>query len=83
MENKPKETSLKMLFDTVKALRVQLLFFEITLKDYNELMENALIDASNLHKKEIEEAWMNGAYNIYTESAEKYYNEQYAKTTNN
>ena len=86
MENKPKETSVKMLFDTVRELRVQLLFDEITLKDYNESMENAFIDASNLHKKEIMLAYCLG--HVFHDSndenaAEFYYNTEYAKTTNN
>lgn len=39
--------------------------------------------AKEMEKQQMIDAWMNGAYSIYTESAEKYYNEEYAKNTNN
>ena len=67
MENN-KQTAVEWLVEQLKS-RYGIYIERLTVTD----------QAKEMEKKQMIDAWMNGAYSIYTESAEKYYNEEYGK----
>ena len=77
MENKPKQTAVDYLFLRMEVLRHLFLFEKIDYKEYVDEKKDAFEKAKEMEKQQMIDAWMNGAYSIYTESAEKYYKQEY------
>lgn len=69
---KNKQTAVEWLIQQLKS-RYGIYIERLTVTD----------QAKEMEKQQIMDAWDNGAFNLIFESAEQYYNEEYAKNTNN